>query len=425
MLLILAPLVVAALTGPTPTSRPFWTEVGVALGFVAFPLILLQFVLVSRLAAVSRPFGTDALMQWHRGMGLAVLAFLVLHPLLIAGVPWSAWNPLSGSVLMQTGAVAFWGTLLIVATSVWRRRLGLSYEAWQIVHLGLACLMTVTATWHILAARSYSASPAVRWILLGYVALCAALLLRYRFVRPLGMLRRPWTIEANRDIGGSVRLLRVRPDGHAGLGFEAGQFGWLITGSHPVLSEQHPLSFASSATPAADGAVEFAIKNLGDWSGQVVPVLSPGRRVWIDGPFGGFTPDLTSTRGLVLIAGGIGIAPMRSVLLTLRDSERRSPVWLFHAASNWSRVVFRDELAALADELNVQVCYVFENPDADWTGERGRITRDVLERHLPADRVGFDYFICGPVAMMDAVEGCLTDMGVPAGQVHTERFQMV
>jgi len=425
ILLILAPLVVAALAGPTPTSRAFWTEVSVALGFLGFSLILIQFALVSRLGPVSRPFGSDALMQWHRGMGLAALGFVALHPLLLSGVPWSAWNPFSGSVLMQTGAVAFWGTILIVATSVWRRRLGLSYEAWQIAHLVLASLMTITATWHIVAAGFYSRTPAVRWVLLGYVTLFAALLLRYRLIRPLVLLRRPWAIEANRDIGGSVRLLRMRPDGHAGLQFEAGQFGWLVTGSNPVVSQQHPLSFASSAAPQTDGAVEFAVKDLGDWSGHVVPALSPGQRVWIDGPFGAFTPDITAHHGLVLIAGGIGIAPMRSVLLTLRDSGHRRPVWLFHAASNWSRVVFRDEIAALASELNVHVCYVFEDPDASWTGERGRITRDVLERHLPGDRQKLDCFVCGPVAMMDAVEVCLSDMGVPARQVHTERFQMV
>lgn len=425
VVLILAPLGVAALAGPTPTSRAFWTEVGVAVGFLAFPLMLAQLALVSRLATVSRPFGSDALMQWHRGMGLAALGFVVLHPLLLSSVPWSAWNPLAGPVVLRTGAVAFWATLLLVVMSVWRRRLRLSYEVWQVTHLALAGVVTTAALWHMFAVGFYSGTSAVRVVLLAYTALFGGLLVGYRLVRPLALRQRPWRIDANTDIGGSVRLLRVRPDGHHGLQFEAGQFGWLVTGSRPIASSQHPLSFASSATSAPDGTVEFAIKNLGDWSGQVVPTLAPGHRVWIDGPSGGFTPEITSPRGLVLIAGGIGIAPMRSVLLTLRDSGHRRPVWLFYAASNWSRVVFREELAALAHQTGVQVCHVFEHPDADWTGEQGRVTADLLSRHLPDDCRGFDYFICGPVAMMDAVETCLTDMGVPARQVHTERFQMV
>lgn len=116
---------------------------------------------------------------------------------------------------------------------------------------------------------------------------------------------------------------------------------------------------------------------------------------------------------------------MRSMLLTLRDAGDTRPIWVLYAASDWSRVVFRDELTALAGVLNLRVCHVFENPGPDWHGERGYITREILERHLPSDRRGLECFICGPVPMMDAMETYLTDLGVPARQVHTERFQMV
>ncbi len=425
VVLILAPLGVAALAGAAPASRAFWTEVSIALGFLGFALLLVQFALVSRLGPVSRPFGSDALMQWHRGMGIAALAFILLHPLLLSDLSWSAWSPWSGPTGLRTGAIALWASLLIVATSLWRRRLRLSYEAWQIVHLVLSCVVTIAAIWHLLTIGVYTQAPVLRWLLLGYGVLFAGLLLRYRLVRPLLLLRRPWTIVANDDIGGSVRLMRARPDGHPGFRFVSGQFAWLITGSNPIVSEQHPLSLASSAAPSADGSVAFAIKALGDWSGTVVPTLAPGRRLWIDGPFGAFTPPTDTRRGLVLIAGGIGIAPMRSMLLTLRDAGDTRPIWLFYAASDWSRVVFRDELTALTTTLDLRVCHVFETPGPEWNGERGFITREVLARHLPADRQHLDCFICGPVPMMDAMEACLTDLGVPDRQVHSERFQMV
>lgn len=422
---VLTPLVLAALADAVPTPHRYWAAVGIAFGFLAFPMVLVQWALVSRLAPLTRHFGNDALQHWHRGLGFAALVFVVGHALLLSGVSWDAWMPVTGSTFMQTGAAAFWAILLIVVTSVWRRRLRLSYEAWQVAHLALSCVLVAAATWHILAAHGYARAPALRWLVLAYVGVCAALLVRYRLVRPITLWRRPWVVERNHDIGGSVRLLRVRPDGHGGFRFRAGQFAWLITGSHPVLSAQHPLSVASSALATVDGAVEFAIKDLGDWSGQVVPTLAPGRRVWIDGPFGAFSPDATSRVGLVLIAGGIGIAPMRSMLLTLRDTATRRPVWLFYAASNMTRVVFRDELASLARDSQLHVHYIFEHPDADWTGERGRLTRDVLTRHLPDGRKEFEYFVCGPVPMMDDMERLLKEMGVPPAQVHTERFQMV
>jgi mono/diheme cytochrome c family protein len=127
----------------------------------------------------------------------------------------------------------------------------------------------------------------------------------------------------------------------------------------------------------------------------------------------------------VLIAGGIGISPMRSILLTLRDREDARPVVLFYAAHDWSRVSFRDEIDALTRTLNLTVVYVFEQPGDDWTGERGFVTADVVRRHLPRQYRRFVCFVCGPVPRMDALEKTLVEIGVPNRAVETERFDMV
>ncbi len=418
------PLVLAWLTDPLEPPRPVLVDVGVGVGFVGLTLLLIQFALVSRLRPVSRPFGTDVLMQWHRGMGIASLVFVVAHPVL-AGASWQAWNPLSGPAAMQAGALALWATVVIVITSTARKRVRLSYESWQVIHLVAACVITVAALWHVFAIGLYSGAPAVRWLLVAYAAVFAVLVGRYRLVRPVELARRPWRIAANDDIGGSVRLVAVRPDGHAGFSFEPGQFAWLMTGSTPMFSAQHPLSIASSAVPDDGRTLEFAIKALGDWSAGTVPALEPGRRVWVDGPYGGFTPDPTSPAPLVLIAGGIGIAPARSILRTMKDRRDRRPVRLFYAASDWSRVVFRAELDTLADALALDVCYVFERPGPEWTGERGFITADVLTRHIGAGIAGCEYFVCGPIPMIDSLERILTGLRVPGARIHTERFQMV
>jgi len=280
--------------------------------------------------------------------------------------------------------------------------------------------------WGVSVVESvYSQVPLVRGTLIAYAALLAALLLRYRVIRPVELLARPWRVVSNDDIGGSVRLLRVRPDGHPGFRFEGGQFAWLMTGSTPLISAQHPLSIACSSVPGDAPGLEFAIKALGDWSAGMVPALRPGRRIWVDGPYGGFTPDPASSRPLVLIAGGIGIVPARSILLTMRDRGDTRQVHLLYAASDWSRVVFRNEIADLERTLDVHVSYVFENPDREWTGERGFITADMLRRRLPPALAECEFFVCGPVPMIDALERTLTTLGVPTNRIHTERFQMV
>ncbi|HEX5641342.1 MAG TPA: oxidoreductase, partial [Thermoleophilia bacterium] len=75
---------------------------------------------------------------------------------------------------------------------------------------------------------------------------------------------------------------------------------------------------------------------------------------------------------------------------------------------------------------NLTVVRVLSQPSEAWTGERGYITADVLRRHLPEKLlVHFQYFICGPGVLMDAMEAALPALGVPVDRVHTERFEMV
>jgi ferredoxin-NADP reductase len=147
----------------------------------------------------------------------------------------------------------------------------------------------------------------------------------------------------------------------------------------------------------------------------------------VDGPFGTFTLDreAASAEALVLIAGGIGIAPIRSLLLTLADRGDRRAIYLFYAVRDPGRVICGADLDALRERLNLDLVYVFERPGADWPGERGRLDEDTLRRHLPAGLRRFHYFVCGPAPMMAATEKALLKMGVPAAAINTERFDMV
>lgn len=427
VLLTVLPLGVATIVDPYPTPRPFLLELSVGLGLVAYALMAMQFALVTRLKAASMPFGTDALTQFHRQLGIAAVLFALLHPLLITGhgIGLSAWQPFSGSIATRTGAAALWAALLILATSLLRRRLRISYEVWDLVHLAAAIIIVSAMLWHVLAVSGYTAIGAMRWLLVAYGVLVVALLLRYRVARPVRLWRRPWEVVWNRDEGGDTRTLRLKPAGDQGFEFEPGQFAWLITGRNPLWGAQHPITISSSAETPAGNELEFSIKAMGDWSSTVVPELAPGNRLWVDGPYGAFTPDRVPGQGLVLIAGGIGISPMRSILLTMRDREDRRQVVLFYAARDATRAVFLDELDELAGVLDLARVPVWEEPGPDWVGERGFINEAMLRRHLPAHARHYQYFVCGPVPMIDAVERALTAIGIPAERIHSERFNIV
>lgn len=421
---ILLPLGVALLTDPVTQGRPPLLEFGVAIGFVGFTVMAFEFALVGRLRAAAEPFGVDALMQFHRQMGIAAFVFILAHVLILFRfrlVP-TMLNPFASDATAQSGAIALWGLVILVASTAWRARMRLRYEVWQCIH-ALAAITVVTASLvHVMEVNRYSSAPVLRAILVMYVLLFVALLIRYRILRPLCLWRRPWEVVENRNEGGDTRTLIIHPTGHAGLVFNPGQFVWLATARHPFAIEQHPISIASSAERPQ--RLELSIKALGDWSGKIVPDVAAGRRVWIDGGYGAFTPDRTPGQGFMLIAGGIGITPMSSILLTMRDRGDVRPVTLLYAANSPARMIYAKELKALESVLSLTCVLVFESPPAQWQGERGFITTDMLRRHLPTPAVRYHYFVCGPNPMMDSVESSLLELGVPASRISTERFKM-
>jgi ferredoxin-NADP reductase len=147
--------------------------------------------------------------------------------------------------------------------------------------------------------------------------------------------------------------------------------------------------------------------------------------VYVDGPHGVFSPDHDEGPGFGLVAGGVGIAGLISMVRTLADRGDVRPVVLFYANTDWDGVAFREDLEALQRRLDLTVVHVIERPPEGWAGETGYVTREILARHLPPAHRRFQYFICGPDPMMDAAEAALVGLGVAAERVHTERFDMV
>jgi predicted ferric reductase len=421
--LVITPLALAAHVDPYAHPRARLTEFAVAIGFLTLTIAVLQLALVSRVRTTSRRFGSDRLIALHRTAGVLALLFIGAHVVLLGG-GWRGLSPLYGPSVLRWGALAFWALVLVVSSALVRRRVGLSYERWRAVHVIGAALVIGASTIHILQVHGYTASRLMWLTILGY-ATGAAMLLAYRWiVRPWQLGRRPWGVAANEDAGGDTRLLRLRPVGHDGFAFEAGQFAWLITGASAISVEQHPLSIASSAARAPRDGVEFAVKPLGDWSSTVVPALGAGDRVWVDGPYGALTPRGAADTRLVLIAGGIGIAPMRAILLTIADGHTRRPVTLIYAAARPDRAAFVDTLTDLAREVPFDLICVFEHADPGWPGERGRVSADLLRRRL-RNVVMHEYLVCGPPAMIESVTRDLRRLGVPVQSIRAERFHLV
>jgi predicted ferric reductase len=382
----------------------------------------LEFALVARFRPLAAPFGQDALLQFHRQIGYTGLAFILAHFAISA-----KWDELTltkalhAPLLVWFGMVALFSLVVLIVTSHWRQRLRLSYEAWHIVHTVLAVVLVLGALLHILFVDEYVSSlwKQILWGLMS--AAFVGLLAWVRVVKPRRALARPWRLERVVAERGDTTTLVLKPPPALRFRFEPGQFGWFAIGRSPFSVTQHPFSFSSSAEREE---VELAVKALGDFTSGVRD-LAPGTTVYVDGPHGVFSIDQDEGPGFGLIAGGVGIAGLISMLRTLADREDVRPVLLFYGNRDWDDVAFREELEQLEDRLNLTVVHVLERPPDDWAGETGYLTAEVLARHLPPGHRRFQFFICGPDPMMDAAEAALIELGVPPEHVHTERFNMV
>lgn len=394
-------VVVVALWSPSDVhdTASLLTGLGRVTGLLGAYLALVQLLLLARIPGL----GLDRLVRVHRWNGVACLTLLLVHAVLIVagytvGDRTSLWDELSrlvggypGVITAIAGLVALIGVTVTSAAIVRRR---LRYETWYFVHL-YAYLGVALAFSHQLATgSSFVGRPGARAYWYALYAVTLGALVVFRVGLPLWRsarhrLRVVRVVEEGPDVVsieiGGVRLERLRA--------RTGQFfTWrFLTRRH--WWESHP--FSLSAAP--DGRrLRITVKGVGDHTRSLRDV-APGTRVIAEGPFGGFRP---TGRGVALVAGGIGITPVRALLEDLPGD-----VVVVYRVAREEDVVLRSELDELA-----HVHYVVGG--APLSPER------LLE--LVPDLAERDVFVCGPPAMTEAVRGT----GVPRRQVFVERFAL-
>lgn len=423
--LVLAPLFVL-LAGETPPGRGFWWEFSVAMGYAALSMMGVQFALTARFKHATAPFGIDIIYYFHRQVSMLAFVFIILHLVfLFVASPRYLLSSLDPFTAPWMGRVALAGMVsfgLVLVTSLWRTQLGLRYERWRLWHGLLAVAGVALSIVHIEGSGFYITIPWKRMLWTVYAMFWVGLLVQVRLIKPWMMLKHPYIVDDLREERGRAWTLCLSPQGHRGLTFMPGQFAWLTIGNSPFAIEEHPFSFSSSAVHPE--ALSFTIKELGDFT-STIKNITVGQRVYLDGPYGSFSVDRHRAPGYVFIAGGIGVAPVMCMLRTLADISDSRPLMLLYATRALENATFLEELATLKTRLNLKVIHVLEDPPADWQGEKGYPSMDVLKRCLPIGHRKYHYFICGPDPMMDMVETALYKLGVPMTKFHSERFNLV
>ena len=430
----------------------FWRRLSSGLAMVAFALLAVQFILSGRIRAVTGRVGIDVIMHFHQLAAKVITLALLIHPLLYV-VPTLLSDPLTAGEqligMIASGAFASgvlaWVILLgLTATAVLRHWLPLPYEAWRLSHgLGAAAL-AIAGLHHAVSVGSYSAAVTMAQLWIVLVALTLAVIAYIYVVKPWQLSKRPYYVSHVFRIAEgmwSVTLwpAKLQPIGVFTRGlqatitpaipFQAGQFAWVTIGITPFTLSDHPLSIASA--PGDRPRFRFVVKELGDFS-KALGKIAVGTRAYIDGPYGTFTlaqaeaalPSGQSARGLAFIAGGVGIAPILSLLRDRKAAGEHRPMRLLYGNRAASQIVARDELAALETECDFRVRHVVSEPPLDWPGGTGVLDAATVEGWLDwPDAAEWIYFVCGPIAMMDQVERTLIAKGVPPARIMSERFQ--
>jgi predicted ferric reductase len=389
-------------------------------GLLGAYLALVQVLLLARIPWLDRVVGFDRLTVVHRWNGHACIDLVIAHTVLViwgyallddVSLPDELRTLFAGDVYpgMITAAVGTALLVVVVATSIAVVRARLSYEWWYAVHL-LAYAGIALAWFHQIPTGNDLAlneTAANYWRALYVVTLAALILFRIAVPAVNAFRYRLRVAEVVRE-GPDVVSLRITGRGLDRIGARPGQFFLWRFLTRGRWWESHPFSLSE----APDGrSFRITAKGVGEFSRALADVR-PGTPVLAEGPFGVFTSEARHRSKVLMIAGGIGITPIRALL-----DELDGDVVVLYRVIREEDVIFREEL----ERTNACVTIV----PGDHAAEDGE---DLLSpghlRELVPDVAERDVFVSGPPALTALIADNVRHAGVPHRQVHIEQFAL-
>jgi ferredoxin-NADP reductase len=248
------------------------------------------------------------------------------------------------------------------------------------------------------------------------------------------------TVGAVTDETPSVRTLSLRVPDWAG--HQAGQhLDIRLTGDDGYRAER---SYSIASAPGEPLAITVERLDDGEVSPYLTQDVQPGDEFEVRGPIGGYfvwDPVVSGTAPVLLLAGGSGVVPLRSILRHRARTGSSAPMRLLYSARSWDEVIYRAELDAPAAGVEVIYTLTRRQPPG-WTGYARRVDQAMINEVAwpaaaaaspaaspapapaasPADHVAPVAYACGPTNFVEAVASDLVALGYPAQQVKTERF---
>ena len=387
-------------------------------GLYAALIMAFQLILVARLPWLDRRIGMDRLTSWHRWTGFGILWTLLAHVTFISFgyADGTDMGPIGEIVdLAETtegvlrAVVAFCLIIVVGAVSARYARRRLAYETWHFIHLYTYVAVVLAFTHQVAVGTTFTSSSVATGYWYGVWGVALGSVVLGRAVLPLWRnWRHQFRVTAVVPENDSVVSIYISGKDLDQLPARAGQFFLWRFLTADRWWQANP--FSLSAAP--DGrTLRLTAKAAGEGSAALRHV-KVGTRVFAEGPYGAFTALHRTRPESVLIAGGVGVTPIRALL----EEVHGHAVVIYRVGSDRDAVLY-DELRELAIAKGAELHLVTGPPVPDKlaAGELARLVPDIAER---------DVFLCGPPPMMKAVLGSLHELDVPKPQIHFERFSL-
>jgi len=398
---------------------------GKIFGLLAGTLVLLQFALSAKLKAMDRVFGVHRLLFAHRILGVSAAVLASLHPLFlfapnakeIGAFRLAIWPELLGVVLL----IGLWTA---VCTGLCREFLRLPYERWYLFHrIGMFSAVVLVAL-HGLNVTDDIVDGWPLYALTVALALYVALFVWEKGIKPKALKGRMYAVSNVALAGRDTYAVEMTPETDQVFPYAPGQFAFVTFYSEALPLERHPWTISS--TPTRPQRLIFTIKRSGDFTASISRLKS-GDRAVVDGPYGLFSYPAyvhDPNEQLVMVAGGVGVTPMLSMLRYMADAGDGRKTTLVWSNRTEADIVCREEFEAMRAKLsNLSIHYVLTRQQ-DFKGPTGRLDAPMLTELLSGCSREASVFVCGPPPMMDAACTALKGIGFRPRRIHTERFSI-
>jgi len=395
-------------------------------GLIGTYLVLCQLLLMARTAWLETAFGFERMAVLHKWNGYVAVGLILAHAVFQTlgyqlGDGKNVAQQLGDFVANYEGllgaivALGLFVAIVVVSITIARRHL--AYESWYYIHLYSYLAVALAFSHQLATGVDFAGNPVFVFYWCFLYVYVIGLLLIHRVAKPLlAYERHRFKVQSVQKEARGVFSVYIAGRDLDQFAAQAGQFAIWRFLDRTRWWQAHP--FSISAIP--DGRrLRITVKNIGDFTG-LIHNLKPGTPVLVEGPFGKFT-ERPALRKVLLVAGGIGITPIRPLAEEMAIDG--FDVRILYRAHGQQDLVFKQELDSLAERQGVQVDYLLTEDGARKRARDSWFRPDAMVRLVPEIKERVIY-VCGPVAMTASIVSSLRKLGIPPDQIRTEAFRL-